>query len=74
MFVDLFLGSMLKLITILRDYIYQAYIMFVDLFLLGIDHCRPFPIFRAFSNIFFEHINCPLSGLILEPGKPRSED
>ena len=29
--------------------------------------------FRAFKQIF-EHINCPLSGLILEPRKPMSED
>ena len=29
--------------------------------------------FRAFEQIF-EHINCPLLDLILEPRKPRSED
>ena len=56
------------------------------MFLLGIKHlCRPFfssisktivnllSYFRTFKQIF-EHINCPLSGLILEPRKPRSVD
>ena len=31
-------------------------------------------LFQSFFEQIFEHINCPLSGLILEPRKPRSED
>ena len=38
-----------------------------------INKCKKMAVIRAFEQ-FFEHINCPLLGIILKPRKPISED
>ena len=69
-----FLGSMLELNVFFGYYIYRAYSIFVNLFFSGINNCQPLILFLSFFEHIFEHINCPLSGLIFIADKCRSED
>ena len=52
----------------------RDYSIFVNLFLLGIDHCRPFFLFLELFRTFFEHINAPLSDLSWMSEKYSPED